>query len=257
MKKPVLKFCSHDVNQALVDRLHAHPYWQMEYIAGKSSIRLCDRNGECGEVPPGVFVLIPPLTPHRFLRSGKGTESYSLKFIWEAEAPGQEIHRYSVSQVFFAWSAVNLIRIFSGSFPVRQRNLFLEYLLMNILHFTMAGEPCDVRESPLFSRLYDLVHARGREVNVSLAAEELKMSVSQLKYRFVCESRNAPERNAGSSVKKYLDTLLLELIEDYLKYSALSIGEIARATRFPDIYSLSHFYKRMRGRAPTCFSTTS
>ena len=133
MKKPVLKFCSHDVNQALVDRLHAHPYWQMEYITGKSSIRLCDRNGECGEVPPGVFVLIPPLTPHRFLRSGNGTESYSLKFIWEAEAPGQEIQRYSVSQVFFAWSAENLIRIFSGSFPVRQRNLFLEYLLLNFL----------------------------------------------------------------------------------------------------------------------------
>lgn len=80
MKKPVLKFCSHDVNQTLADRLHAHPYWQMEYIAGKSSIRLCDRNGECGEVRPGVFVLIPPLTPHRFLRSGKGTESYSLMY---------------------------------------------------------------------------------------------------------------------------------------------------------------------------------
>ena len=112
------------------------------------------------------------------------------------------------------------------------------------------------RESPLFSRLYDLVHARGREVNVFLAAEELKMSVSKLKFRFVCESRNAPERNAGSSVKKYLDILLLDLIEDYLKYSALSIGEIARATRFSDIYSLSHFYKRMRGRAPTRFSTT-
>lgn len=112
------------------------------------------------------------------------------------------------------------------------------------------------RESPLFSRLYDLVHARGREVNVFLAAEELKMSVSKLKFRFVCESRNAPERNAGSSVKKYLDILLLDLIEDYLKYSALSIGEIVRATRFPDIYSLSHFYKRMRGRAPSRFSTT-
>lgn len=116
MKKPVLKFCSHDVNQTLADRLHAHPYWQMEYIAGKSSIRLCDRNGECGEVRPGVFVLIPPLTPHRFLRSGKGTESYSLKFTWDAEAPGREIHRYSVSQVFFAWSAENLIRIFPEVF---------------------------------------------------------------------------------------------------------------------------------------------
>ena len=30
----------------------------------------------------------------------------------------------------------------------------------------------------------------------------------------------------------------------------LSIGEIARATRFPDIYSMSHFYKRLRGRSP-------
>ena len=50
MKKPVLKFCSHDVNQTLADRLHAHPYWQMEYIAAShqsGSVTGTESAGKC------------------------------------------------------------------------------------------------------------------------------------------------------------------------------------------------------------------
>ena len=81
-----------------------------------------------------------------------------------------------------------------------------------------------------------------------VAAEELNLTVSQLKYRFAgeCAKAGLPDRSA----KHYIDRLLTELIESYLEYSMFSIGEIARATRFPDIYSMSHFYKRLRGRSP-------
>ena len=252
MKKPQLKFLSHDVNLSLSDREHSHPYWQLEYVAGGAPVAICDGSGKRRELPPRTFVLIPPLTPHRFIRSGEGTETCSFKFTFEAESVfSREIRLYSASQPFFEWVAGQMEHLFAGSCSVLQRNLLLEYLLMDLLHFVFQGTPAAGGESPLFSRLYDLVHSRGREVNVSLAAEELNLTVSQLKYRFLCESRNAPERKAGTSVKRYIDGLLAELIEDYLKYSALTIGEIAKATRFPDIYSLSHFYKRMRGRAPT------
>ncbi len=252
MKKPHLKFLSHDVNLPLADREHSHPYWQLEYVAGGVPVQLVDAGGGRTEVSPRMFVLIPPLTPHRFIRAGGGTETYSFKFTFETESGfAREIRFYPATPPFFSWLAEEVERMFSGTGSLRQRDLLLEYLLMALLHYVSQDEPAAPGEPMLFSRLYDLVHSRGREMNVSLAAEELSMTRSQLKYRFLCESRNAPDRNAGTSVKRYLDRLLAELIDDYLNYSALTIGEIARATRFPDIYSLSHFYKRMRKTAPT------
>ena len=252
MEKPHLKFLSHDVNQSLADREHSHPYWQLEYVAGRLPVQIRERSGQSHEVSPGVFVLIPPLTPHRFIRAGEGTETYSFKFTFDPEPTyAGEIRFYAASQPFFSWIAEQVEHWFAGTCSVRQRNLLLEYLLMDLLHYVFQGEPVGGGEPRLFTRLYDLVHSRGREVNVSLAADELRLTVSQLKYRFLCESRKAPGRNAATSVKRYLDGLLAELIDDYLQYSTLSIGEIARATRFPDLCSLSHFYKRMRGRAPT------
>ena len=46
MEKPVLKFWSHDLNRPLVDKVHTHPYWQMEYIVRGGGTRVFDRPPE-------------------------------------------------------------------------------------------------------------------------------------------------------------------------------------------------------------------
>ena len=76
MEKPVLKFWSHDLNRPLVDKVHTHPYWQMEYIIQGAGTRVFDRNDMPVELKNGMFVLIPPLVPHRFSRIGTGTETF-------------------------------------------------------------------------------------------------------------------------------------------------------------------------------------
>lgn len=127
----------------------------------------------------------------------------------------------------------------------------MEYLLMDLL-FELFRESGNPRPEPdLPTRLNQLVQTRGREINVQIAAMELGMTVSQLKYQFRRESPS------GCGLKKFLDEVLASLIENYLEYSKLSIGEIARAVRFPDIYSMSHFYRRIRGRPPKMFSADS
>lgn len=248
MEKPVLKFWSHDLNRPLVDKVHTHPYWQMEYIVRGGGTRVFDRNDAPVELKNGMFVLIPPLVPHRFARIGEGTETCSFKFTFAGGNPQGDILLYSGELPFFRWTGGEVERLIAAPLPVLERNRLLEYLLMNILDCTSAASPESENETPLLSRLRDLVHSRGRELNVCVAAEELNLTVSQLKYRFAgeCAKAGLPDR----SVKRYIDRLLTELIESYLEYSMLSIGEIARATRFPDIYSMSHFYKRLRGRSP-------
>ena len=220
----------------------------MEYIIQGAGTRVFDRNDMPVELKNGMFVLIPPLVPHRFSRIGTGTETCSFKFTFSGGNPEGDILLYSGELPFFRWLGGEAERLVAAPLPVLERNRLLEYLLMNILDCTSAASPESADETPLLSRLRDLVHSRGRELNVCVAAEELNLTVSQLKYRFAgeCAKAGLPDRSA----KRYIDRLLTELIESYLEYSMLSIGEIARATRFPDIYSMSHFYKRLRGRSP-------
>ncbi len=95
MEKPVLKFWSHDLNRPLVDKVHTHPYWQMEYIIQGAGTRVFDRNDMPVELKNGMFVLIPPLVPHRFSRIGTGTETCSFKFTFSGGNPEGDILLYS------------------------------------------------------------------------------------------------------------------------------------------------------------------
>jgi|GEM_PF-4684124 AraC-like DNA-binding protein len=253
----LLHWC-HDKNEITrMLTIHDHPYWQLEFCTDG---HIATHDGEkMLMLLPGMFFLVPPQAPHGFLKPCPGTESYSFKFQiaddvrlsadWATPVPPSPFTR---------WLGGVLLELVvnetQGSLSVNRKQDALEYLLSNVVHYVYR-EPREstVLPEPII-QLREMVLSEGKRINVEMAAARLNCSVSRLKYLFARAAARCREVNGDTSVKRYLDRVCLELVENYLEYSSFSIGRIAETTGFPDIYALSRFYTRMRGYPPSRFN---
>ncbi|HAT91477.1 MAG TPA: AraC family transcriptional regulator, partial [Sphingobacterium sp.] len=63
------------------------------------------------------------------------------------------------------------------------------------------------------------------------------------------------KKNFGSSLRAYINTYRIELIENRLKSKDYTLKQIAAELGFTDESHLSHFYKRARGFSPLHYRT--
>lgn len=254
----LLHWC-HDLNEIVPQlALHDHPHWQLEFGVGG---RIVTHDGEKKlMLLPGMIFLVPPQSLHGFLKPQPSTESYSFKFKieddnqWSGGRP-----RLFPPDPFTRWLGQVLVELIAnetqGSLIVNHKQDALEYLLLSVVHYIYRGYQQSTALPEPIAQLREMVLYKGKEINVELAAQQLGCSVSSLKYSFARAARQCPELNGDTSIKRYLDQVCLELIENHLEYSHFSIGRIAETTGFPDIYALSRFYTRMRGFPPSQFSS--
>ncbi len=248
----LLHWC-HDIDE--ISRkfdLHDHPYWQLEIVIS-GRIMVHDGN-ESFQLMPGCFWLLPPQSPHTFLKEAPPSESYSFKFAVEDDDTmiGGRALVLRPDNYFIHWLSENLLKLVDGetqgSLIANRKKETLEYLLLDVLHYAHRETLRNNELPEIVAQLREMVLSRGKIVNVEFAAAELNISVSRLKYLF-----SQAVKDGDTSVKKFIDQTCLELIENYLKYSDFSIGRIAETTGFPDIYALSRFYTRLRGYPPSHF----
>lgn len=251
---PKLEFFSHECGVPLHDRMHNHPYWQLEYILDGKGISLSDETGKRHTAGSEIFILIPPLAEHAFERTGNGGEVYSYKF---SLPPGENLETVPRLRIFravnFAGRIAQELRHLAGDPSSDAARLCAG--LIGMLLDSLPASPKNETEPELLRELHSLVQSRRRELNVQTAAETLGFDVSQLKYRFRLIAEAHPERTAGTSVKRWIDRELMTLAERYLVYSRLSMTEIARELRFPDVYSFSRFVRRISERPPKSHRT--
>jgi len=77
-------------------------------------------------------------------------------------------------------------------------------------------------------------------------AEKFQLSRAEFKYRFQQETGNG-------RIKACIDSILLKMAEQHLRYSDISLNKIAQQLHFSSIYAFSRYYKHHRGITPSEF----
>ena len=219
---------------------HEHPYFQLEAVIS-GYLYGSDIHGDFS-IGPGQYRLFAPGIPHRFFENSGDLDFFSVKFRFPAFHVANHRHG-SVTETLLK----NILRFLpkgNSADPAQLRLLAGQlYLLLFELHRDSAA---DDRQAPeLLRDILTAVTEKGHRLNVNLLAEELGLSLSQLKYRFrKVNNTDAP------NLKCYIDSLLIDAAKLHLEYSDLQIGTIAKLLRFIDYYTFSRFFKHRTGMTP-------
>lgn len=224
---------------------HVHSFFQLE-IGIRGAFRGIGA-GEVFEIGPGDCWLIAPEELHGFREVERPFEFVSIKFNFPRFSFRHE------NNAVTARLAANLVELlpetapppFSDDARLRLLNGQL-YLLLEELHRN-AGPPKKATP-PLLRTIAEAVLRRGYRLNVNLLADELNLTLSQLKYQF-----QKVNHTASPNLKHYLDSLLIFAAGNHLRYSDLKPGAIAQMLNFPDVYTFSRFFKHRTGRTPRDF----
>ncbi len=224
---------------------HVHSFFQLEI--GIRGVFRGISDDDAFEIGPGDCWLIAPEELHGFRESGGEFEFVSIKFNF----PNFTFHRRNTAVT--AQLAANIVSLLSGAaptpFPDASYLRLLSgqiYLLLQELHRDAKARASEA--PPLLRAIAEAVLRRGYKLNVNLLADELKLTLSQLKYQF----RKA-NNTASPNLKHYLDSLLIFAAGNHLRYSDLKPGAIAQLLNFPDVYTFSRFFKHRTGLTPRAF----
>ena len=222
-------------------RPHKHAFYQIEFclsgrLTGKTET-------EVFSLAAGDFWLIPPELKHHFLDSLEPYEYLSFKFNCNRILPpirgNDPVVRYFLDRIL---EIISPAKGFSPFTP--EGKLIVESHLGGLLRHLAASSREVPRESPFVMAIREEVCQEGYAVNVSLLAESLHLTRSQLQYRF------AKEHLGNTNIKHFIEEILVSLADRHLKYSPMNLSEIAKEMNFPSIYTFSRFYKRKTGMSP-------
>lgn len=226
---------------------HAHDFWQLEWARDGA----WDMTTDVGDVRlrKGDLIVLPPGVGHAFHYPGNGERFLSVKFHVE-KPPATPSRALSVSRTGFfrAWRVCLDALLAEEPAPrLVQATLagLLDALLIRLL-------PCDegpARPPACVRRALDHIAANpGRALTVAETARVAGVAPGYLAGVF--------RRATGITVKQAIDRERTEAAKALLRYSELTVGQIAGQLGFGDIFSFSRFFKKHTGRSPRGFQAT-
>lgn len=226
---------------------HSHSFWQLEInLRGQFSL---NTPTESLTLKRNEMVLIPPYLSHSFHYPTSQIHYLSIKF----EAPK---NKESTQLTHIRPNSLNthlremFILLQPSTSKASKHNQAILNSLLSALMFEQWPRITDTsnQTDPIISKVKQCVEdTQGTGITVEALASQVGMSPSRLLTRF----RHQEKR----TLKNYIDQERAECACDLLKYSTMNIAEIADQMNFPDIYSFSRFFKRMKGISPKQFRT--
>ena len=104
------------------------------------------------------------------------------------------------------------------------------------------------QEGPIDRSILVYIHQhifRPEDLQVKKLSQQFNISPSYFGIYF--------KKNFGTSLRAYINSYRIELIENRLKSSAYTLKQIAAELGFIDESHLSHFYKRVKGYSPLAY----
>lgn len=220
---------------------HTHPFWQLEMVR-RGPIAATWAGGSA-TLQAGQLWLIAPGQPHAFVYSEGPASWLSYKFEARGVSPPALPLRLPLSP-FLRRSAAALADLTHEALDGRDTAAESGDILSAMLRYTLGPSPT---QGGADDSLVQQVHAQtrrhqGRLCSVKQLANEMGYSPGYLSSEF--------HRRTGKALKAHLDELRARAAEDLLRYADLSITSIAAALGFPDVFSFSRFFKRLRGYPP-------
>jgi AraC family transcriptional activator of pobA len=140
-----------------------------------------------------------------------------------------------------------LLTLLTRQEPVPERSVrAAEHLLAGLVDLQYCPEGEERVETELVRTVHQHLGSRGGgPVSVADLADHTGYSRSRLSELF--------REQAGVTLKRYIDEHRAEAAEALLRYSDYNFSRIADTMGFPDLFTFSRFFKRMRGRSPREF----
>ncbi|MBD3243377.1 MAG: helix-turn-helix domain-containing protein [Chitinivibrionales bacterium] len=222
---------------------HTHPYWQIEiFESGRTRMRAGEH---AREVAGGWVVLLPPRTQHVSQYLEDGTRITSLKFEMSYRGDQRVVWRGPSS------TGQHIILALIGLLPPTLQksapNLHIVNALLSALvaYVVTPDEPAvdELRHRPAAERVRSTVLSNDRwPLTLGEIAARVGLSPGRISHLFRAEY--------GTTLKSLVDQTRADIAARHLRYSTMSIKEIADATGFDSLHAFSRFFKRVMGRAP-------
>jgi len=217
--------------------VHTHGFWQLELLLSGVSEIVSPGGGHVFK--GGEFVLVPSGLPHGFNYHEDveiATAMFKPDWTPPALSGGIVAPRGRLAPEIAALLAALLK---APQMPDDDRLCFERVLgmVMEMSCKTTSSVHPDVK------RAQDFIERRiERPLTVAEVAKEVGRSAPYLSSLF--------RGGAGMSLKRYIASKRMELVEKYLLYTEFSLTDIVVKSGFPDIYAFSRFVKRESGRSP-------
>lgn len=250
---------------------HVHANFELLYVQEGEGVRLIRNVAHTSE--PGDVFLFAPFTPHAGVcRSERGERCLSLRFAVErAELSAEETEENTGLRLlrengFYTFHADALLKSLLESLEARVQQgetLALGGMMSAILSLVFEGliraenaaaealTKKNLLADPSLQRRFVIDQFFDHLVNRNSTMEELcrrvHLSPAQLN-RVIREM-------FGMTFKQKLIEVRLAYIKDFLKFSDLSIQEIAQRNGFSDAANFSLFFKKHVGESPSRFRT--
>ncbi|HEY4973845.1 MAG TPA: helix-turn-helix domain-containing protein [Steroidobacteraceae bacterium] len=251
-------------------RAHRHRDLHQVLIVWRGPIE-AQLDGAKASLRGPAFVIVPPLTVHSF-QFGKQTDGLVVTFaaglareifrdtecLWEMldRPAAAKFRRAQLAATDLEQLATMLLREFSRAATGRDSALhgLLTTLLTNVLRIsggTAKRSPsATVREREMVARFRKAVERRYRgHVGVGAYAREIGTSEAAL--------RKACVRVAGQSPTQLIHARMLIEAERQLRYTGMSITQIAYYLGFEDPAYFSRFFTKGMGASPRSFRRTT
>ena len=217
---------------------HCHDYWQLEIMtAAGGQIRL---DGTEHLLRRGDVVVIPPQCLHRFdYCAGCAWLTIRYEVLWPCASDARIISE----------RADPMLKSFRNILSASMQHLSRETgpslrATASALLLHLHQRPMQQREDPLVQRVHAyLEQVQGRYISVATMAQDLGFSKNHLSSAF--------KQRSGQALKDCIDRASATAATAMLLYDDRSIGQIADALGFNDIYAFSRFYLRVTGERPS------
>ena len=223
--------------------LHDHSHFQLEYcIAGQLSAISREKRFVLN---PGDLWLIPPGVEHGFAKNGGGMDDYiSIKFSSNLQT-GPVVSREPVCRFYLG--EIRKIIDGEGAFHAHSHEgkSIIENYLSGLLRY-LKRRPGEKALSAFENELQICVCQSGAAADVNSLAEHFGLTRAEFKYRFQKEI-------GGGKIKDRINSILLKLAEQHLRYSDVPIQKVAELLNFSSIYAFSRYFRHHRGVTPSEF----
>ena len=253
MDTKILYWYHNKLNNKSTPSFHRHPFYQVEIII-QGCLHIGPRkNIKIFKAPQ--IVIIPPNIEHTIGKNAGEGEALSFK-IKSNKSYNFPKRIFTADNDYFTQWLTHAVKslILENNAPLDSKIQVAGYIFDSLLEYldnSLKKQECP--EPEIFVLTREKVMAWGRLANIDNIAEALGFSAAHYKYVFRKTAIDNPSLGISTSPKDFIDNVLVEMIERYLKYSKMSISQVAASTNFPDIYKLSRFYFRIRGVSPTDF----
>jgi AraC-like DNA-binding protein len=226
-------------------KTHTHPFWQIEIVNSGSGN--CTIEGKEYSFHAGDIIIIPKEAKHSFFYPERDCKWLSVKLNLSVTEKEYGTGVFSKDPLLESAKDIILQILPQESLPGNRMTILLNTTLRLIMEYYLinCSELAPIH-SDFLKKVFAAVASRsGKYITVSEVGELIGFSGKYAANRF--------RKEAGCTLKHYIDEDRFNHARKMLSFTNDSITEIAESLEFSDVYAFSRFFKHWSAQSPTQF----